>query len=207
MADNSKLDVEQFLAASRKSRTISVIGLSCAFLASALSIVTASISTGSERGLLLGVTVFLWLLALAGMGMWIFGRKAFHTASAQGGWLAQTANAPDPGAGWGCWLLLAQNPEEAESIYGRAVRALRTTPAGFPIRLDLSWLRDEENKLLYAAAIFYPVGEGQDAVDRLSKASSEWIGTATGTQVLDETGSRERYFRMRQGCGSSLWLE
>jgi len=207
MSEKTEIDVEKFIRTSKKSRSTAVIGLVLAFIASAFSIFTANASSNSENNTLMTVTVILWIAALAGMGMWVLGRRAFHKASARGGWLAQSAEAPALGNEWGGWILVFPDPSDAEEIYGQAVRNLRNNQIGFPIRIDLSWLRTEEEGMKFAVAFFYPAGEEQTAVARLRDMAQDWAGSITGARLLSGETAREEYFRTFQGCGSCVWLE
>ncbi|MBN1264092.1 MAG: hypothetical protein JXA25_01270 [Anaerolineales bacterium] len=207
MTTKQSINVERFIKSSRRARIISGVGLAMAFLASALSILTANASSTSEKEYLLVLTIILWVLAFLGMGMWIIGRKEFRKASAQGGWLAQTANAPGLGSEWGGWIVLFTDPVDAEQVYGRAVRSLREKPAGFPVRIDLSWLNGDNEMMQFAAAFFYPLGEENNAVARLNESAKEWTQTFSSIQILSGEGARELYFQKFQGCGSSMWLE
>jgi hypothetical protein len=205
--DKKAISGKEVIRGFRRGRTISIVGLSTAFLASALSVLTANIRGESGSRSLFILTAFLWLLAIVGMILWLYGRSVLGKSAAGGGWLAQNVQPEVPGQEWAAFMVELSEPAGAEDLYVECIRSLRSVKPAFPIRADLSWLNAEGDDYTYAVIMFYPASEEAAAVTMFenclhsSPQSRSIIGAERGSRI------REDYYRRLGACGSSMWLQ
>jgi len=205
--DKKGLSGKEVIQGIRIGRTISITGLATAFLASALSVLTANVRGDSGSRSLFILTAFLWLLAVVGMILWLYGRNALRKAAEGGGWLAQNIQAEVMGPEWGGFMVEFSDPGSAEEFYIESIRSLRSAKPAFPIRADLSWLKAEADDYAFTVILFYPASEKAAAFPLLEaclqgSTHGKFItGTEQGPQVLDE------YYRRLGACGASMWLQ
>ncbi len=205
--DKKRLNGKEVIRGISWGRTLSIVGLATAFLASALSVLTANIRGESGSRSLFILTAFLWLLAIVGMILWLYGRSVLRKSAAGGGWLAQNVQPEVPGQEWAAFMAELSEPAGAEDLYVECIRYLRSAKPAFPVRADLSWLKADGDDYTYAVIMFYPASEEAAAVPMLEtclRSSSQGgsiIGVENGPRV------REDYFRRLGACGASMWLQ
>lgn len=202
-----ELNGKQVIEGIGRGRTVSIVGLATAFLASALSVLTANIRGESSSRSLFILTAFLWLLAIVGMILWLYGRSVLRKSADGGGWLAQNVQPDVPGLEWAAFMAELSEPAGAEDLYVECIQYLRLAKPAFPVRADLSWLRGDGEDYTYAVVMFYPASEESAAVRLIEtclQSSSQGktvIGTESGPRI------REDYYRRLGACGASMWLQ
>lgn len=205
MAQENRLDAGEILERVKNARTISIAGLITAFLASAVSVLTGSMVPDAEGRVMFTITVLLWFLAVAGMVLWLYGRRAMRRAAATGGWLAQTIHADALDEQWNCTLVVFDDHTRAEEVFGECVRRLRSAGVTSPVRLDLSWLKDEDDSLEFVIAAFTSPAESW--IDSFIEECFKEDQVSSVYRVKRGSEVREEYFRRLGGCGASMWIE